>query len=742
MYMNKLLPVFLIWLSASPAQAQHASCPNCTQPGNNLVTNGDFSQGNTGFASNLTYSATGSSNPGKYAVRNQANTFWIGGCSVTDHTSGGGTNILCVDGKTSGLTVAWEQNVTNLQPNTDYIFSFYIRFAICSPQGITPSLYVYINAGQTGDTIMVNSANWRKCSWAWNSGTATSAVLQIIDSSKGGPGNDFIIDDIALTDCSILFTANAGPDLNVCAGSPVQLNGTGTGTASCYWSGPAYLDSYTTCNPFFNCPFPGNFLYIFDYSSGSCLATDSMWVHVNAWPVKPVITQLADSLLAPWSYGYQWYSSTGMLPGETNRYFLPVQAGYYSVSVFNSAGCSASSDSLLYTPCSQLITVDAGPDQVVCAGLQVNLQANSNGPSSCTWSGPPGLDNYQACNPSFSSSTGGTYTYLVTAILSGCLAQDSVSVSVNSLPSQPVISRNADTLFANSAGPWQWYRSGSLLNGATDSWYLPAVNDYYQVEVSNPQGCSSRSDSAFFQFCAEALTVAACADTAVCAGTPCTLSVSGTGTGNYLWSGPPGLDNYASNSPVFMQTSGGDYAYFVTGHLDGCLATDTVNIHVHNLPPVPLVTQQADSLVSSPALFYQWYSGNSALVNDTSFFLVPLQNGYYYVVITDQNGCASSSDSIVPGFTSISETTGHLDMLIRYDETASQVIIQNNSNTPETITAGLYDISGKRLQRLSGRCQPGTAMIIHTGRLPAGIYFLQVTTEKSNLFSRILAGNP
>lgn len=584
--MKKLLILFLI--AGQQLKAQQAFCPNCSQPGTNLVTNGDFSLSNNGFTTNLIYSATGTSNPGSYAVRSQANSFWAGGCSVLDHSPGGGTSMLCVDGKTTGSTIAWEQTVANIQKNKNYFLSFYIRLAVCSQAGLHPTLLVFINASQTGDTICITDGSWRKISYAWNSGNASNAVIQLIDSTQGGNGNDFIIDDIQFSDCTSAIFADAGPDITVCAGNPIQLHGSGSGNGTCNWSGPAYLDNYTSCNPVFSCLYPGNYFYVFDYSTGFCISTDSMWVHVVA-AAKPVITQHADSLLCTPSVSYQWYTHAGIIPGATNENYIPQVSGYYFVTVYNAAGCSAISDSVQFIPCNKLITVYAGEDQDVCAGIPFTLQALTNGPGNCIWAGPSGLNNYYSC------------------------------------------------------------------------------------------------------------------------------------------------------SPVFMVNSPGDYIYSVMDEWLGCISVDSINMHVNSLPQKPVVTQQGDSLVSSPADFYQWYFTNTLLTADTLNYLIPSQNGFYLVMITDMNGCRSASDSFAPGFTYIESSEFIPGIYVYYNQVLNQLKVSNTGLFEYPITVCVYDINAKR--KLVMKKQFLSEPEIIMGRMPNGIYLVEISSKSERFCKKILFMN-
>lgn len=52
-----------------------------------------------------------------------------------------------------------------------------------------------------------------------------------------------------------------------------------------------------------------------------------------------------------------------------------------------------------------------------------------------------------------------------------------------------------NALHASSGYSYQWYENGNIINGATDSTYVPVTNGSYQVEVTNEFGCNFLSES-------------------------------------------------------------------------------------------------------------------------------------------------------------------------------------------------------------------------------------------------------
>jgi hypothetical protein len=168
-------------------------------PANNLLTNGDFSQGASGFSSDYGYVAP---NPGfsttvdEYSViTNPGADFANGYDSYGDHTSGEG-KMLFVDGTNTGSF--WRESVT-LAARATYSFSFFVTGADGSN---LPSLAFTLNGGAIEAGFQVSAAgggsNWQLETYSFTTTTAGSYTLAMSDLDGVAEGNDFTLDDLSL----------------------------------------------------------------------------------------------------------------------------------------------------------------------------------------------------------------------------------------------------------------------------------------------------------------------------------------------------------------------------------------------------------------------------------------------------------------------------------------------------------------------------------------------------------------
>lgn len=215
--------------TASPSQTTEYTVSDGSKTTYNLITNGDFESGNESFYSQYLYMDT---NPigqqSRYGIVQNSAAWYSGFASCTDHSGSG--NMLVMDGSTTvgGTVVLWGQTVP-VTPGTTYNFGYFV-------QSISPTspavLNVYINDVLIGThTASTVTCNWQEVTHLWNSESATTAAIRIVDSNTAGIGNDIALDDITMNEtgvcgssASIVVTVNAvaGPEIT-CSSTDVSV---------------------------------------------------------------------------------------------------------------------------------------------------------------------------------------------------------------------------------------------------------------------------------------------------------------------------------------------------------------------------------------------------------------------------------------------------------------------------------------------------------------------------------------
>jgi hypothetical protein len=175
----------------------------------NLVVNGDFEGGNTGFTSDYSF-AGGNTTEAQYTVRSNPYPWNSQFISAADHTSGSG--LMYVGNGSPRSELVWQSASIAVTPNTDYFFEAFVMNVCCSSPlpGNTPSILEFSVSGLlteslgTATTNLASAGTWEGLSKTWNSGSNTTVTLSLINRNTGVAGNDFAIDDINFGTTSIV----------------------------------------------------------------------------------------------------------------------------------------------------------------------------------------------------------------------------------------------------------------------------------------------------------------------------------------------------------------------------------------------------------------------------------------------------------------------------------------------------------------------------------------------------------
>lgn len=604
-------------------QANQTVCPATTTTyqvtaftaGTNLIVNGDFEAGNSGF--NSSYSFTNPTNFGEaeYNVIPNPQTYNGGFSPCADHTTGAG-NMLVVNGSAVVGSTVWCQDVT-VQPNTDYLFSAWLT----SVHPVNPAeLQFTINGVSIGAGLnaTATTCDWQQFFSTWNSGASTTATICITNLNTNVMGNDFALDDISFTPvceqtASVTITVTGSPvvnaesDVEACDGETVSLN---------------TLSS----------------------TPGGATIT---WTN----------SQTSIGLAA---------SGSGNIPSFTaiNTGSSPVTA---TITVTATAGSCTSPDEVFTITVNPTPSVNAGIDQSVCEGDLVTLTATNPDGATLSW------DNGITDNVAFVPSVG-TTTYTVTATFAstGCAATDAVNVTVSAMPNvliNPAGPFNTTSGVQNitaspSGGTWS-ADCGACINATTGA-FNPALAGTGTWEICYTAGTSPCIDSD----CINIVVTNDCALSAtILSNNPTcyqfndgsvSINVTGaSGTADYVITNSSGTVVNTGNSNAANNLVEGWYYFEVTDDL-GCVLIDSVEInHPEQMviqmsivqPPCYGIANGAvyiDTILNYTGAYsqigYFWNpnpSGTNGLGADT---LENLDEGQYNLVINDQNGCSVSLD--------------------------------------------------------------------------------------------------
>jgi hypothetical protein len=467
---------------------------------------------------------------------------------------------------------------------------------------------------------------------------------------------------------STKITATSAP---VCAGAPVSLNATASGTIHWYAS-PTATNSIAAGSTYTAPPLTAGIYTYYAQALNSCSLNSSRIPVTLTVNPSPTITANSGSFCSGTSFtimpsGAITYTITG-----GDLVVSPPTNTSYSISGTNSLGCvslntAVASVSVIASPS---ITVNSGS---VCSGQPFIFY-------------PTGADTYTVSGGSLSVTPLSTTIYSVsgTNTLGGCVSVTSATVNV---AVTPTVSVNSGSICAGNS--FTISPSGAAVYTITGGTSIvsPVTNSVYLVYGASNEGCLSSNPVSSSVTVAPLPTVSV-SDATICSGKSHTILPSGAGS--YYFSGGSAVVAPLTNT-----------FYTVTGISSaGCVSVDTATVNV-TVNVSPSITVNSGSICmgqsfilipSDPALTYT-YSGGSGTVN-------PSATTSYTVSGTDGFNCVSnaavSTVSVIASPT-ISVNSGSIcagQIFTIHPAGAAFYTVTGGAFTVSPATNSLYLISG------------------------------------------------
>lgn len=431
----------------------------------NLIINGTFSSGRTGYTTDYAVGSTPCYGfgyldcEGTYDVITNPQLGHSAWGSCGDHTSGGG--LMMVLNGAASLQNVWCQQVP-VMPDMDYEFSFW-----CA--SVSPASPAILQVSVNGSTVgpIFNSSGavcaWEKFFASFNSGGNTSIEICIVNQNTATGGNDFAIDDIVLNKiCEIKDTVEVDvqeiiaeieePEIITCDKYIIQLNGNGSS------KGPGWTYQWTaspgkilsgdkTLQPTIDGP--GTYNLTVCSPLPNCCKTVTVEVMGNKTP--PVINlstkdtigcgknfALIKTTSSDQDVTYDWNGPNGYNSDVKDP--LVFESGTYYVMVTDAYNCKRI-DSIKIIGRADNPKIVLNANSIDCKTDSSFLSVNSSIPnSSFEWSGPKGKTKM---GPNWTTADSGLY-YVKTTTPSGCIRFDSVYVAVDQ--NKPQIDFYLDTI--------------------------------------------------------------------------------------------------------------------------------------------------------------------------------------------------------------------------------------------------------------------------------------------------------
>jgi gliding motility-associated-like protein len=452
-----------------------------------------------------------------------------------------------------------------------------------------------------------------------------------------------------------LPTISAGVDKNICKGDSIQLTTVGS-TGTYLWTPSFKLSSDTIKSPNSWPDVTTN--YIARVEVSGCMNYDT--INVNVVDFRPDIGvdrticngDSAQLIVANGGNTFAWAPNYRISPtnNDTIKVFPQVDTNY--IVTTNNGLCSRT-DTVRVSVI--VPTINAGSNLNVCDKDTAFFNVISNG--TVRWSPFKYLSDSVGAN--VYSVPDSSIIYYLTANYLGCIARDTVDISVAFLPvdagaNQQICFGDSVQLQATGSASFVWIPTYRISDTSiANPWVKPLVPTYYYAIAYN--SLCSRYDSVFVDV--KKVTANAGSDKSICRGD--SIPMNATAAGTYTWSPTLGLAD-TSLTTYAKPTTTTNYVLNVTNGL--CSNTDTVRVTVTNFvlnagPNKQICQGDSVQLIATGAPKYNWLPNYN--ISDTGIanpWVKPLAPTNYFCIAN--NGICVRVDTVFVNVRLVPGTAG------------------------------------------------------------------------------------
>lgn len=571
-----------------------------------------------------------------------------------------------------------------------------------------------------GDTVTID-AGTGFTGYSWSTGESSSSI----EVSSNG---EYIITATHATCGTTVDTINVtfhqpappaiGSDTDLCAGASLLLD---AGSASSwFWSTGATTQTlYVTAD--------GSYSVTVTDMYG-CQNSDTLTVSYHANPVIDLGSDYAacdTTILNAGSFaGYDWSN------GSSSDTALVTSTGSYSVTVYNAYGCSASDTinvSIATTPDAD-INNNYGTffkyGTIEICDHETLYFPNTNPGCSHVWSTGSTNDTIQV-------TTSGLYSVTVTDPTGLCSDADTVDVTVHPSPDGTVITYDAscglsdgnaavDLTIGTAPFNYEWSTGAT----STDSISGLAAGSYW-VRVQDSNYCR---DTLYFSVVnpnapAVSFSIDSVSCNNYCDGYAGTNLTGGTSPFSFVWSN--------GDTTSYADTLCAGTYYLTVTDAANCVTYDTATIEEPLELSLSMYSNDESAYGAGDGsawvvpfggtapYFYSW-SGSS-----TTDSISGLTSGWYYVTVTDDNGC-TAIDSVEISFTTLVDDFENLIHIYPNPVSDGHVFI-NKPAGYQIESVMIYDAEGRlSMTRFEDEC-------IYLDQIASGVYLLQIKWNNERL---------
>ena len=510
--------------------------------------------------------------------------------------------------------------------------------------------------------------------------------------------------------------------------------------------------------------------------SSTCISTTVSVATIPADPlsasgVTPICaggnsTLQVSGTLSPGA-SWHWYAGTcggtpagtgasiNVTPASTATYFIRAENG----SCFSN--CTSTSVTVNSTPAAPL-SGNAAPAFLCSAGSSTLSVTGTLSPGA-TWQWYTGSCGGIPAGTGASISVTPLLTtnYFVRAENGTCSSTCvNINLSVASVPADPV-SASASSPTVCSGDNTTLQVVGQLSPGATWQWYTEScggvaagsgstvtksvtVNTIYYVRAENGNcfsNCINTSVSVNPK--PDDPIPINTTSASLCEGDSAVLTENGnlsSGSNWYWYTGSCG-GTLAGQGMSIIVSPATNETYFIRAENGTCQSNcQSLTLNVNPLPTQPIISMNNDTLSVSSYSAYQWYWGADISTFDQLGNLQQqkaINSGYYFVLVTDINGCTVSSDTILFQIPDFIPEINFDDVLSIYPNPVDDLLnIKIKSNLKENVFLKIFDNTSRLVY--SDKISKDKINLISMAAYADGLYQLLFLMDGKVYVSKVL----
>lgn len=522
-------------------------------------------------------------------------------------------------------------SITNA-PTGSYVYNW--NFGNGSFSALANPTHTYANPGTYNVTLQITSTTGNTC---MNQNLTATVTVSDAPEVSINPATQTVCPGQSAT-----LDAIAQPPAVITAYSWTPATGLSATTGNTVSAAPLQTTTYTVqVSDATGCT-----------NNATAIVTVGSNLTINASTADPSICPGEQTTLSvSGASNYTWSPADGLntTTGSTVT-AAPGTSTTYTATGTDANGCSATSTVSIDVLPLPVITINPSAP-TICTGQSASLTAS--GANTYSWLPNTAINNPALATVTVNPTTNTTYTITGTSA-EGCIAQQTVNVTVVNLPSISVSPNNpfvcsgaAATMSASGADTYTWAPNTALNSTAgTTVTASPTITTTYTVVGTLTSGCTASTTVVVNLGNNPTVTVNPSTST-LCDGS--NINITAFGAATYSWSPANTLNNALSATVVANPTANTTYTVIGTA-ANGCTSSATTEVSL--VMPVQVAASASASIICPGNIVtltaqnvnqYSWLPAGGTGQFTDAYAVTPQQSTTYTVTGTDANGCTSSA---------------------------------------------------------------------------------------------------